>query len=347
MSKFKINSITDRSGYCGPVISGVSTNNSTGCMIIPAGPTEYRGGRDRGIHGGGTTSPTLQNVIDYITISTLGDALDFGDLTQARHQVGACGGYTRGHFNGGSLSPNPNSDRMDYVIFSSKGGAADWGELSVARSTYAATSNGKRGLIYGGTPPSNNNLIEYFNMATQGSASGFGDQIYNQREQGCLENSIRSVVAGGWGDPTSPFQGNTAPIRFISFNLFETLGSTVHFGELNNSVYGVMGAASQTRGLFAGGWSPTSPNQINVIDYITIATEGDAVDFGDTTAVRHSGGGTSNNVRGIFSGGYNPSLLATIDYVTIATTGNAADFGDLTVARFGGRMCSDCHGGLS
>ena len=48
MSKFKINSITDRSGYCGPVISGVSTNNSTGCMIIPAGPTSYRGNRGRG-----------------------------------------------------------------------------------------------------------------------------------------------------------------------------------------------------------------------------------------------------------------------------------------------------------
>ena len=49
MSQFKINSITDRSGYCGPVISGVSTNNSTGCMIIPAGPTSYRGNRGRGI----------------------------------------------------------------------------------------------------------------------------------------------------------------------------------------------------------------------------------------------------------------------------------------------------------
>ena len=28
-----------------PMIAGVSTNNSTGCMIIPAGFTEHRGGR--------------------------------------------------------------------------------------------------------------------------------------------------------------------------------------------------------------------------------------------------------------------------------------------------------------
>ena len=53
MSQFKINSITDKSGTSGPIISGVSTNNSTGCMIIPAGPTEHRGGRGRLVFGGG------------------------------------------------------------------------------------------------------------------------------------------------------------------------------------------------------------------------------------------------------------------------------------------------------
>ena len=37
MSEFKINSITNRLGTSGPVIAGVSTNNSTGCMIIPSG----------------------------------------------------------------------------------------------------------------------------------------------------------------------------------------------------------------------------------------------------------------------------------------------------------------------
>ena len=58
MSKFKVNSITDKSGRSGPVIAGVSTNNSTGCMIIPAGPTEHRGGRGRGIVCGGRNNPS-------------------------------------------------------------------------------------------------------------------------------------------------------------------------------------------------------------------------------------------------------------------------------------------------
>ena len=42
MSKFKINSITNKEGTFGPVIAGVSTNNSTGCMIIPSGNTAKR-----------------------------------------------------------------------------------------------------------------------------------------------------------------------------------------------------------------------------------------------------------------------------------------------------------------
>ena len=42
MSQFKINSITDKEGIHGPTIAGVSTNNSTGCMIIPSGNTAKR-----------------------------------------------------------------------------------------------------------------------------------------------------------------------------------------------------------------------------------------------------------------------------------------------------------------
>ena len=37
----------------------------------------------RGVWGGGN-NPTLSNVIDYITIASLGNSQDFGDLTVAR-----------------------------------------------------------------------------------------------------------------------------------------------------------------------------------------------------------------------------------------------------------------------
>ena len=69
MSDFKINSIATKQGQHGPVIAGVSTINSTGCMKIPSGPTEFRGGRGRGIVVGG--SEDLQMVIKTMDLLKL------------------------------------------------------------------------------------------------------------------------------------------------------------------------------------------------------------------------------------------------------------------------------------
>ena len=103
MSQFKINSITDKSGTSGPVIAGVSTNNSTGCMIIPAGPTEHRGGRGRAIFAGGLT-PSVSKTMDKVEIATIGNAVDFGDMSTANNPNGGTGmcNSTRGVYNHGS-----------------------------------------------------------------------------------------------------------------------------------------------------------------------------------------------------------------------------------------------------
>jgi len=85
MSDLKINNITDRTGDSGPVIAGVSTVTSTGSFTVPVGPTEYRGGRGRGVFGSGAT-PTATNVIDMIEIATTGNAADFGDDNTAGRQ---------------------------------------------------------------------------------------------------------------------------------------------------------------------------------------------------------------------------------------------------------------------
>jgi len=66
MSQFKINSITNKNGNHGPVISGVSTNNSTGCMIIPSGNTgrrvEYNTVNDNDIVSAWLTRNTLEGI---------------------------------------------------------------------------------------------------------------------------------------------------------------------------------------------------------------------------------------------------------------------------------------------
>ena len=51
--------------------------NSTGAMSLPRGDTAYRGGRGRGVFGGGEHQhqEPLEQRIDYITIATLGNGL--------------------------------------------------------------------------------------------------------------------------------------------------------------------------------------------------------------------------------------------------------------------------------
>ena len=53
----------------------------------------------RGVFGGGQT-PTVLNTIDYITITTAGNAVNFGDLTRTSSLLGSCSSNTRGLWGG-------------------------------------------------------------------------------------------------------------------------------------------------------------------------------------------------------------------------------------------------------
>ncbi len=76
MSDIKVNNIQGLEGTHGPVVSGTAEMNSTGAMSLPRGDTAYRGDRGRGVFGGGWDPGTNTNTLQYITISTTGNALD-------------------------------------------------------------------------------------------------------------------------------------------------------------------------------------------------------------------------------------------------------------------------------
>ena len=150
-----------------------------------------------------------------------------------------------------------------------------------------------------------------------------------------VNSNTRAIVGGGKKDPA-----NTSDI--IEYVTISTVGNATDFGNLSVARRFLGGFESSTRGVFAGGGTPTVSN---VIDYITIATTGNATDFGDLTEARETNG-ASNSVRGISAGGRNPSVVNTIDYVTIASTGNATDYGDLVSAKRSGATECNGHGGL-
>ena len=99
---------------------------------------------DRGVFGGGyiPPSPIQKNTIDYITISTPGNATDFGDLTVARYDLAATSDGSRGVF-GGGVDPGPGPayyNTIDYITISTPGNATDFGDLTQGRHYLAATS---------------------------------------------------------------------------------------------------------------------------------------------------------------------------------------------------------------
>ena len=133
----------------------------------------------------------------------------------------------------------------------------------------------------------------------------------------------RAVIAGG--KLTHPARQNV--IQFVNM---DTTGNAVDFGDVLNASSGFFTAASRTRGIYAGAYTPGT--YTNSIEFITIASQGNSTDFGaDLSVARGNGWSASTPTRGIFAGGFDGGDRSTvIDYITIASTGTAAiDFGDL------------------
>jgi hypothetical protein len=66
--------------------------------------------------------PGVVNTIDFITISSTGNAADFGDLTQVRYSSGTCSSSTRGVIGGGYSAPG-GVNTIDFITISSTGNA--------------------------------------------------------------------------------------------------------------------------------------------------------------------------------------------------------------------------------
>ena len=110
--------------------------------IVASSPDSQTGGA-RGVFAGGY-APTALNVIEYITISTTGNALDFGDLSQTRTSPAASASSTRGLFAGGFTPTVTNV--IDYITIATTGNALDFGDLLYPPYSTSACSNGHGGL---------------------------------------------------------------------------------------------------------------------------------------------------------------------------------------------------------
>ena len=158
--------------------------------------------QNRGLFfGGNDASSTHTNVIDYIDISSTGNASDFGDLAQTRRDNMAVSSDTRAVAAGGVASQG--LDSMEYVTIASTGNASDFGDTTVANYNGSGTGSKTRGLLslgqtgaggtYGG-------IIEYITIASTGDSTDFGDLTVGRAfgSDSAFSSPTRGVFYGGY-----------------------------------------------------------------------------------------------------------------------------------------------------
>ena len=283
------------------------------------------------------------NTIEFLTVSTLGNTQDFGDLTAGRNNPGqqVCNESTM-LFMGG-YTPSGWSNIIDFITVATLGNAADFGDLTQKRMQQSSVNNKIRGITGGGQIAPNYthvNTIDYITIAQTGNAVDFGDTTNAKTSIASVSSSTRGVFGHGAQSPS--------PVGYADFVTMASTGNATNFGNLsaNNRNQLYAGGSSSTRGIFFGGYITTD------IEFITIATTGNSTDFGDMTVARFFGRGLSSPTRDVLVGNRispGSSNGNTMDFIEIATTGNAVDFGDLagdlgSQTGYGGQ--SNGHGGL-
>jgi hypothetical protein len=294
-----------------------------------------------GLFAGGENNSGDSSIIDYVSISSTGNATDFGDLSNTIPKLAGCASSVRGLFGGGVLGNYTNI--INYVTIASVGNSTDFGDLTIGRGGLAACSNSTRGIFAGGLDAGSgaeSNVIDYVTIATTGNATDFGDLLTVMSGQCGCASPTRGVFGGGYN--------GTSYTNVIQYVTIASTGNATDFGDLSNiGKTNSASCSSSTRGLFAGGFgSPGYTGGSSLIDYITIATTGNATNFGNLTNNFYGMAGCSSSTRGLIGGDRRTAYSNVIEYVTIAATGNATDFGDLTAPRGFLAACSNAHGGI-
>ena len=304
-------------------------------------------GGNRAVMGcgeGANPSAAQTNVVDYINISTTGNATDFGDyLTLTSTSGESNGSNDRGVYGGGYLPSYVRIDTISYFTISAASFSyTDFGDLTAATGSQRAASNktDERLVFVSGeiAGPVRTNVLQYITVNSPGNANDFGDLTVARRSGGADSNgtSDRGIYAGGYGTTPSPTNWNV-----IDYWTITSTANASDFGDLINCQGGQVMAASSNltndRVCFTGGnlqtVSPCSGSS-NMISYVTITSTGNSTDFGDLTTNSGNNTGTSNGTeeRAVQAGDAG-SGSNTINYFTINSTGNASDFGDLSRGR--------------
>ena len=129
----------------------------------------------RGVHIGGTNSTLsgpYSNAMEFVTISTLGNAADFGDMQDGRVFCSSASNAIRGIIVGDSY---PITNVITFITIATLGTDQDFGDMNSERDGACSAASPTRIVTMGGRNPSNSNEIDYGQIMTTGNFIDFGD----------------------------------------------------------------------------------------------------------------------------------------------------------------------------
>ena len=211
----------------------------------------FSGDSTRAVYGGGQIPGTPNtDTIQYITMSSTGNATDFGNLTQGRQSGQAVSSPTRGCYGGGGKTGAPVAqyDVIDYITIQSTGNAVDFGNLANAKRIGNAVCNAVRGVFAGeydvNAPYPQTDYMQYITIASKGNATDFGDLLNTGWDgSGVMSDSTRGLLVHGY--TPSPWGYNNT----ITYITIATRGNSVDFGDRNSNTSGTAKASNSHGGL--------------------------------------------------------------------------------------------------
>ena len=209
IEKVTIASTGDATDFGGDLLTGVrgaeAVNDNTRAVLVS------------GEHS------STDNIMQYITIQSSGNAVDFGDVITASSSVKKMSSPTRGVF-----CLDVSTSVIEFITISTLGNASDFGDTTGARRNSAATSNAVRGIIFGGITPSPSatfDSMDFITLATLGNATEFGDLSTTINQNSAASSPTRAVSIGGVVSPGSTMTNTMEYVQFSS------LGNAVDFGD--------------------------------------------------------------------------------------------------------------------
>ena len=284
-------------GY--PASDSASMLTSESIQISSGGSSQFFGTLADGMHNTqgcsnstrglimGGRNPSAVNDIQYFTVATTSDAIDFGDLTANASYAACVASSTRGVCM--SRSTPSDSNVIDYVEIATTGNALDFGDAVVTARSNSGASSLTRGFQFGGNLTIS--TVQRITIAAKGNSIEFGDLTRGRRNTAAFANTVRSLVASG-----SPDYALT-----IDYMTSASGGNMIDFGNLTVGRSQPAGACNFTRGLISGG-TDSGTNILTSVEAMEIASMGNAISFGEMSLPRNASASSSDSHGGL--GGY-------------------------------------------